>query len=90
MATEKRAESRCRYVVRKVAAKRGWDVRHPQVGGDLLEEQEISSHFKGIGLGLDKPDFVLCHKGVPVAVVEAKNELKKIDKISTIMMELQK
>lgn len=42
--------------------------------GDCLEENEITSHFGAIGLGLDKPDFVLCLGGEPAVVVEAKNE----------------
>lgn len=79
MSGETRAESRCRYVVRKIAAKRGWNTKHPQSGGDILEEQEISDYFRGIGLGLDKPDFVFCLKDYPEVVVEAKNDPKKIE-----------
>lgn len=30
MAKSKRAESRCRYLVRDIAGQKGWDVRHPQ------------------------------------------------------------
>lgn len=76
---ETRAEARCRYVIRKIAAQKGWNVKHPQTGGDFLEEQEISAYFKGLGLGLSKPDFLLCLKDYPEVVVEAKNDIRKID-----------
>ena len=50
MAKSKRAESRCRYLVRDIAGQKGWDVRHPQKGGDFLEEQEIEDFFPDCGL----------------------------------------
>ena len=37
MARGKRAESRCRYLIRDIAVQKGWDIRHPQKGGDFLE-----------------------------------------------------
>ena len=43
-----------------------------------MEENEISASFPNIGLGLEKPDFLVCLGGEPVAVVEAKNEAGKI------------
>lgn len=79
MAKSKRAESRCRYLVRKVATQKGWDVRHPQKGGQFLEEQEIGDYFKDSGLGKTKPDFLVCRNYQPIVVVEAKNEKNKID-----------
>lgn len=79
MAKAKRAESRCRYLVREIATQKGWDVRHPQKGGDFLEEQEIEDYFKSSGLGKQKPDFLVCRNYKPVIVVEAKNEKQKID-----------
>lgn len=79
MARGKRAESRCRYLIRETAAEKGWDIRHPQKGGDFLEEQEIEDFLPDCGLERAKPDFLLCKKGIPIAVVEAKNEIKKID-----------
>lgn len=79
MAKSKRAESRCRYLVRKIAAQKGWDVNHPQKGGQFLEEQEIDDYFKDSGLGKTKPDFLVCKNFQPVIVVEAKNEINKID-----------
>ncbi len=79
MAKETRAESRCRYLIRRVAEGRGWNVRHLSRGGDFLEEQEIESSFPGIGLHGSKPDFLICHKGFPAIVVEAKNDMRKID-----------
>lgn len=45
----------------------------------FLEENEITAHFPDINLRLDKPDFLMCLGGEPVAVVEAKNEAGKID-----------
>lgn len=77
MAKNKRAESRARYFTRKVAEEKGWDMRHPQKGGECLEEQEVSDYLSHTTLGLDRPDFVLCLKGEPVVVIETKNEFKK-------------
>ena len=79
MAKTKRAESRCRYLVREIATQKGWDVRHPQKGGQFLEEQEIEDFFKDSGLGKTKPDFLVCRNYQPLIVVEAKNEKNKID-----------
>lgn len=76
---KKRAESRTRYFIRNQGEKRNWNVSHISKGGDFVEEQEIINSFPEIGLGLDKPDFVVCFKGEPVMVIEAKNEAKKID-----------
>jgi type I restriction-modification system DNA methylase subunit len=79
MAKNKRAESRTRYFVRTVSSKRGWDINHLTKGGDFLEEQEIVNQFPNIGLGQERPDFLVCFKGEPVMVIEAKNDIKKID-----------
>lgn len=79
MVKTKRAESRCRYLVRKIATQKGWDVRHPQKGGQFLEEQEIEDYFNDSGLGKTKPDFLVCKNFQPLIVVEAKNEKNKID-----------
>lgn len=79
MAKGKRAESRCRYLIREIAQQKGWNTKHPQNGGDFLEEQEIEDFFPDSGLEKTKPDFLLCKKYNPVIVVEAKNEIKKID-----------
>ena len=76
---KKRAESRTRYFIRNQGEKRNQNVSHISKGGDFVEEQEIINSFPEIGLGLDKPDFVVCFKGEPVMVIEAKNEAKKID-----------
>ncbi len=78
MTRMKRAESRCRYLVRDIATQKGWDVRHPQKGGQFLEEQEIEDYFKDSGLGKTKPDFLVCKDFKPIVVVEAKNEKNKI------------
>lgn len=76
----KRSESRCRYLIREVASEKGWDTRHSQKGGDFLEEQEIEDFLPDCGLDGTKPDFVVCKRGLPIAVVEAKNDIKKIDR----------
>ncbi len=76
---KKRAESRTRYFIRSQSEKRLWNVAHVVRGGDFVEEQEIINVFPDIGLGSDRPDFLVCFKGEPVMVIEAKNEFKKID-----------
>ena len=80
---KKRAESRTRYFIRIISAKRGWNTNHVQRNGDFLEEQEIADYFPQIGLGLEKPDFLVCRHSEPVMVVEAKNDVKKIDEAIT-------
>jgi len=80
MAKGKRAESRCRYLVRTIASQKGWNIKHPQKGGDFLEEQEIEDYFPDCGLEGTKPDFLVCKKSLPIiVVVEAKNDIKKIN-----------
>ena len=79
MARQKRAEARNRYLTRKIANQRGWNTSHLKSGGCFLEEQEIADVFEDIGLGLDKPDFLVCYKGFPAVVVECKNDYSKID-----------
>ncbi len=79
MKTKKRAESRTRYFVRSIAAKRGWSIAHVSKNGDFLEEQEIVDMFPDIGLGADKPDFLVCYRADPTMIIEAKNEFKKIN-----------
>lgn len=74
-----RAESRTRYYVRSEATRRGWSTAHVGRGGDCLEENEIVAHFPDIGLGLERPDFLLCVSGAPAMVVEAKNEIGKLN-----------
>lgn len=73
-----RAESRARYYIREEAKRRGWNVGHLASGGNFLEENEILNSFPQIGLGLEKPDFLVCYAGEPVIVVEAKNQAGKI------------
>lgn len=87
MVKTKRAESRCRYLVRQIATQKGWDVRHPQKGGQFLEEQEIDDYFNDSGLGNTKPDFLVCKDYQPIMVVEAKNEKSKIDTAVTEAIE---
>ena len=76
---KKRAESRTRYFIREISSKRGWNTNHVQRNGDFLEEQEIVNYFPRIGLGLDKPDFLVCRHSEPVMVIEAKSGFKMID-----------
>lgn len=83
MAKGKRAESRCRYLIREIASEKGWNPRHPQKGGDFLEEQEIEDFLPECGLDGTKPDFLVCKRGIPILVVEAKNEIKKIEQALT-------
>lgn len=73
----KRTEARNRYLLRKVAEQRGWNIAHVNKGGNFLEEQEIEDMFPDIGLDGTKPDFVVCAKGLPVVVVECKTNTKK-------------
>ncbi len=76
--SKKRAESRARYYFRSQAHKRGWKLGHPSKGGEILEEQEIVDFFPGIGLGLNRPDFLLVKNGLPVVIIETKNTADKI------------
>jgi len=75
----KRAESRARYFIREKAQKRGWNIAHPANKGQFLEENEIIAYFPDSGLGNDRPDFVIVLDGIPVAIIEAKNEAGKLD-----------
>ncbi|WP_419614401.1 N-6 DNA methylase [Thiolapillus sp.] len=74
-----RSETRARYHIRAQAKKRGWDTRHVDTGGEFLEENETERYFPNIGLGGKLPDFVMVLAGEPVAVIEAKNDLKKLN-----------
>ncbi len=44
-----------------------------------MEEQEIEDFFPDCGLDGTKPYFIVCKKSLPLVVVEAKNDIKKID-----------
>jgi type I restriction enzyme M protein len=79
MAKKKRSESRTRYFIRNQSVKRGWNTNHPSKLGDCLEEQEISNFLLDLGLGLDKPDFLFLLHNNPCMIIEAKNDLSKID-----------
>lgn len=73
-----RSESRTRYYLRDQARLRGWNVDHVASGGQFLEENEIVTHFADIGLGRDRPDFLMCIGGQPEVVVETKNDTSKL------------
>lgn len=72
-----RAESRARYFVRNIAKSKGWNIAHPEKGGDFLEEQEIKSYYPDCGLGQNRPDFLVNLDGEPIIIIETKNEYKK-------------
>lgn len=74
---KKRAESRTRYFIRNLSLKKGWNIAHLSKKGDFLEEQEIVDMLPDIGLGADKPDFLVCLNSEPVMIIEAKNDYKK-------------
>lgn len=80
---KKRAEARCRYHIRKLSAKKGWDTSHPSRGGEFLEEQEITDYLPNTALGLDRPDFVVVQGGMPTVVIEAKNSIDKLEQAVT-------
>lgn len=87
MGQGKRAESRCRYLIRNIAQTKGWNIQHPFKGGNFLEEQEITDYFGDFGLNKEKPDFVICKDYTPLIVVEAKNDEKKINEAVTEAIE---
>lgn len=74
-----RSESRARYFIREKAQKRGWNIAHPDTGGNFLEENEIVKYLPDIGLGVQRPDFLILLAGIPVAVIEAKNESTRLN-----------
>ncbi len=80
--SKKRAEARTRYYCREESKRLGWDVRHPSKGGSFLEEQEVVDHFPELKecLGLDKPDFLVLHDGVPSLVIETKSKFEDINR----------
>jgi len=80
MAKRRRAESRTRYYLREEASRREWDLRHVGSGGDVLEENEILAHLPDIGLGLERPDFLLCVAGEPAIAVETKNDARNLER----------
>lgn len=77
----KYAEARARNYTVAELKKLGWDIKHPNSGGNILEEQE-AKHFDPRFdelLGKDRPDFLIYAAGFPVAVIECKNEKTKIE-----------
>ena len=77
----KYAEARARNYTVAELKKLNWDVKHPNSGGNILEEQE-AKHFDPRFdelLGKDRPDFLIYAAGFPVAVIECKNEKTKIE-----------
>ena len=79
----KRAEARSRYFTREEAKRLGWNVDHPNNGGQFLEEQEVVDFFPELSatLGQDKPDFVaLGEDDKACLVIECKSDAKALDK----------
>ncbi len=59
----------------------GWNVRHPNVGGNFLEEQEIVDYFPELAgaLGQRKPDFAGLLNDKLSVVIECKAKWQDID-----------
>lgn len=75
------AEARARNYTVTELKKLGWDIKHPNSGGNILEEQE-AKHFDvrfDELLDKDRPDFLIFSSGAPVCVIECKNEKTKIE-----------
>lgn len=78
----KRAEARARYFTREESKRLGWNVEHPNNGGQFLEEQEVVDFFPDLSatLGQDKPDFVaLDADDKACLVIECKSDAKALD-----------
>ena len=77
----KRAESRTRYYLRSEATSLGWDVQHPDRGGQFLEEHEIVDYFPLLAqsLGHQRPDFVTTLSGNISVVIECKSNWHDLD-----------
>jgi type I restriction enzyme M protein len=73
-----RSEARTRYFIRQQALCKGWDTRHPDGGGDFLEENEAGRFLPTLGLLREKPDFIILLGGEPAIVVEAKSDTSLI------------
>ncbi len=74
------AESRARAYTISELKKLGWNIRHPHAGGNILEEQEAINYderFEEL-LGKDRPDFIIYKDGIPICIIECKNEKIKI------------
>lgn len=80
MSQQIRAESRSRTYTLNELKELGWNLKHPQNGGNVLEEQEAKHHDSRLDelLGVNKPDFLI-YEHAPVMVIETKNEKEKID-----------
>ena len=76
----RRAEARCRYYTREEASRLGWNVKHPEVGGAFLEEQELVDFFPHLraSLGAERPDFSIVFEKQPSAVIECKNDFNRL------------
>ena len=74
------AESRARQYTVKELKELGWDVKHPDKNGNILEEQEAKHYDERFDelLGKDRPDFLIYLENSPVCVIECKNDKEKI------------
>ncbi len=75
------SESRARNYTVNELKKLNWNVKHPNAGGNVLEEQEAKHFDKRFDelLAQDRPDFLIYFSGTPQCVIECKNEKTKIE-----------
>ena len=77
----KRSETRARNYTVEELKRLGWNTRHPNRGGHILEENEIfnfDERFKEL-LQLDKPDYLIFKNNKPIAIIECKSDKTKFD-----------
>ena len=81
MAKNTIAESRSRAYTKKELLALNWNIKHPNKGGQILEEQEAKSFDERFDelLGKDRPDFLIFNENVPIIIIENKNDKKKLD-----------
>jgi type I restriction enzyme M protein len=75
------AESRARAYTSSELKRLGWNTKHPNSGGNILEEQEAKNYDERFNelLGKDRPDFLIYKDGLPIGIIECKNEKSKIE-----------
>ena len=77
----KRSETRARNYTVEELKRLGWNTKHPNRGGHILEENEIfnfDERFKEL-LQLDKPDYLIFKNNKPIAIIECKSDKTKFD-----------
>lgn len=75
------AESRARAYTSSELKRLGWNTKHPNSGGNILEEQEAKNYDERFNelLGKDRPDFLIYKDSLPIGIIECKNEKAKIE-----------